>query len=247
MRKTILGREMPDQLDGIELKPFAGAFAARPSGTRAAPPVKCRLPGDAKCLPDLDAVFTKVGLKSGMTLSFHHHFRNGDMLMNQVIAAAAKRGIKDLRIAASSIFPVHAPLVEFIRSGVITRIDSDYVSGPVAEAVSSDSSPELLFSVRTAAEPAPLNAATSRSTSPSLQRLRPTLTATSMASRARRPAAPWATPSRMRTMPIRSLPSRTICSLIRSRRSPFLRNASTGSLSSRRSAIPTALFPAQPR
>ena len=48
MRKTILGREIPDQLDGIELKPFAGAFAARPSGTRAAPPVKCRLPGDAK-------------------------------------------------------------------------------------------------------------------------------------------------------------------------------------------------------
>ena len=137
MRKTILGREIPDQLDGIELKPFAGAFAARPSGTRAAPPVKCRLPGEAKCLPDLDAVFTKVGLKSGMTLSFHHHFRNGDMLMNQVIAATAKRGIKDLRIAASSIFPVHAPLVEFIRSGVITRIDSDYVSGPVAEAVSS--------------------------------------------------------------------------------------------------------------
>ena len=137
MRKTILGREIPDQLDGIELKPFAGAFAARPVGTRAAPSVKCRLPGDGKCLPDLDAVFTKVGLKSGMTLSFHHHFRNGDMLMNQVIAATAKRGIKDLRIAASSIFPVHAPLVEFIRSGVITRIDSDYVSGPVAEAVSS--------------------------------------------------------------------------------------------------------------
>ena len=185
MRKTILGREIPDQLDGIELKPFAGAFAARPSGTRAAPPVKCRLPGDAKCLPDLDAVFTKVGLKSGMTLSFHHHFRNGDMLMNQVIAATAKRGIKDLRIAASSIFPVHAPLVEFIRSGVITRIDSDYVSGPVAEAVS--------------------------------------------------PVTPL------------MLPSQIICSLIRSRRSPFLRNASTGSLSSRRSAIPTALFPAQPR
>lgn len=38
MRKTILGREIPDQLDGIELKPFAGAFAARPVGTRAAPP-----------------------------------------------------------------------------------------------------------------------------------------------------------------------------------------------------------------
>lgn len=49
MRKTILGREIPDQLDGIELKPFAGAFAARPSGTRAAPPSsadcgRCQMP-----------------------------------------------------------------------------------------------------------------------------------------------------------------------------------------------------------
>lgn len=38
MRKTILGREIPDQLDGIELKPFAGAFAARPSGRAQRPP-----------------------------------------------------------------------------------------------------------------------------------------------------------------------------------------------------------------
>lgn len=247
MRKTILGREIPDQLDGIELKPFAGAFAARPSGTRAAPPVKCRLPGDAKCLPDLDAVFTKVGLKSGMTLSFHHHFRNGDMLMNQVIAAAAKRGIKDLRIAASSIFPVHAPLVEFIRSGVITRIDSDYVSGPVAEAVSSGLLPRAAV-FRThggrarAIECGDLHIDVAFIAAPSADAYGNINGVT-----ARRPAALWATPSRMRTMPIRSLPSRTICSLIRSRRSPFLRNALTGSLSSRRSAIPTALFPAQPR
>ena len=242
MRKTILGREIPDQLDGIELKPFAGAFAARSSGTRAAPPVKCRLPGDAKCLPDLDAVFTKVGLKSGMTLSFHHHFRNGDMLMNQVIAATAKRGIKDLRIAASSIFPVHAPLVEFIRSGVITRIDSDYVSGPVAEAVSSGLLPRAAV-FRThggrarAIECGDLHIDVAFIAAPSADAYGNINGVT----------APWATPSRMRTMPIRSLPSQIICSLIRSRRSPFLRNASTGSLSSRRSAIPTALFPAQPR
>ena len=37
MRKTILGREIPDQLDGIELKPFAGAFAD-PSGRAQLPP-----------------------------------------------------------------------------------------------------------------------------------------------------------------------------------------------------------------
>ena len=44
MRKTILGREIPDQLDGIELKPFAGAFAARPSSSAdcRAMPSACR-------------------------------------------------------------------------------------------------------------------------------------------------------------------------------------------------------------
>jgi len=44
-------------------------------------------------------------LKDNMTLSFHHHFRNGDRLLLQVLATAEKLGIKGLTIAASSIFP----------------------------------------------------------------------------------------------------------------------------------------------
>ena len=44
-----------------------------------------------------------------MTLSFHHHLRNGDHVLNQVLAVAARRGLQGLRIAPRSLFAVHAP------------------------------------------------------------------------------------------------------------------------------------------
>ena len=81
-----------------------------------------------------------------MTLSFHHHLRNGDHVLNKVLEAAAGLGLRDLCIAASSLFPVHAPLVEHIRQGVVTRLDTDYMSGPVATAVLQGLLPEpVLF------------------------------------------------------------------------------------------------------
>ena len=77
-----------------------------------------------------------AGLRSGMTISFHHHLRNGDGVMNQVLDEAARMGVRDLTVQASSVFPVHAPLVGHIRSGVVTALETCYMSGPVARAVS---------------------------------------------------------------------------------------------------------------
>jgi citrate lyase subunit alpha/citrate CoA-transferase len=71
-----------------------------------------------------------------MTLSFHHHLRNGDAVVNEVLATAAKLGIKNLKVALSSVFPIHAPMVEHFKSGVVTGLDTNYMSGPVADAVS---------------------------------------------------------------------------------------------------------------
>ena len=34
------------------------------------------------------------GLRSGMTISFHHHLRNGDYVLNMVLEAIAELGIK---------------------------------------------------------------------------------------------------------------------------------------------------------
>ncbi|MCA3184689.1 MAG: citrate lyase subunit alpha, partial [Cupriavidus sp.] len=85
-----------------------------------------------RCIRDaLDA----AGVRDGSTISFHHHLRNGDAVANAVLAEAARMGLRDLTIAASSIFPVHAPWVPLIEAGVIRRIFTAYASGPVADAV----------------------------------------------------------------------------------------------------------------
>lgn len=89
-----------------------------------------------KRLASLEAAIEATGLKEGMTVSFHHHLRNGDAVLNQVIQAISSKGIKGLTVAASALFPVHAPLVEWIADGTITKIDTNYMSGPVADAVS---------------------------------------------------------------------------------------------------------------
>ncbi|ASM73803.1 MULTISPECIES: citrate lyase subunit alpha [Roseobacteraceae] len=82
-----------------------------------------------------DAIATS-GLRSGGTLSFHHHLRNGDAVLNATLQACAALGLRDLHIAPSSVFPCHAPLVDHIRTGTVTRITTAYMSGPVAEAIS---------------------------------------------------------------------------------------------------------------
>ena len=88
-----------------------------------------------KVLESLDAAFDAFGIGDGATLSFHHHLRNGDAVLNAVVEAAAQRGLRGLTIAVSSVFPVHTPLVSHIRSGVIRAIWSDYVAGPVGDAI----------------------------------------------------------------------------------------------------------------
>jgi citrate lyase subunit alpha/citrate CoA-transferase len=90
----------------------------------------------SKLLPSLDAAIDAAELKDGATISFHHHLRNGDGVLNAVLDAAARRGLRDLHIAATSIFPVHAPLVRHLREGTIGRLSASFIAGPVGEAVS---------------------------------------------------------------------------------------------------------------
>ena len=93
-------------------------------------------PSENKVLNNIEEVIEKLQLKDGMTISFHHHLRNGDYVLNIVLEAIAKKGIKDITVAASSIFPVHAPMVELMKNGTVTGIYANYISGPVAEAIS---------------------------------------------------------------------------------------------------------------
>ncbi|KAH8269130.1 hypothetical protein KR044_009446 [Drosophila immigrans] len=71
-----------------------------------------------------------------MTISFHHAFRGGDLTLNQVMETLAAMGFRNLTLASSSLTDCHAPLVEHIRHGVVSRIYTSGLRGPLADAVS---------------------------------------------------------------------------------------------------------------
>ncbi|MDK1226135.1 citrate lyase subunit alpha [Cronobacter turicensis] len=89
-----------------------------------------------KLCASLEEAVRKSGLRDGMTISFHHAFREGDRVINQVVATLAQMGFKNLTLASSSLMTCNEPLIEHIRSGVITRIYTSGMRGKLAEAVS---------------------------------------------------------------------------------------------------------------
>ena len=134
--KNAVGREIPLELPGIEkMIPFKGAFELIPQGRKEAPLLTLTPPGKNKLLKDLEAAIDAVGLKDGMTISFHHHLRNGDFILNQILEILSRRGIKDITLASTSLFPTHAGIVDHIKNGVITGMQSG-LHGKIGRAVS---------------------------------------------------------------------------------------------------------------
>jgi citrate lyase subunit alpha/citrate CoA-transferase len=91
----------------------------------------------SKLVPTLKEAIQSCGLENGMTISFHHHLRNGDYTLNMVMEEIAALGIRDLTINASSIHDVHTPLVEHMKSGVVTGLETDYIAASVGTAISA--------------------------------------------------------------------------------------------------------------
>lgn len=89
-----------------------------------------------KLCETLQQAIIQAGLKDGMTVSFHHHLRNGDYVLNLVLEEASKMGLRDLTVNASSLFDCHTPLIDHIRSGVVTGLETDYIAPAVGQAIS---------------------------------------------------------------------------------------------------------------
>jgi len=114
-----------------QIPEFAGANAHTPY--LADPTTKLH----RKRCGSLEEAIKRSGLKDGMVISFHHGFREGDKVLNQVVATLAKLGFKDLTLASSSLLNCHDPLVEHIQSGVIARIFTSGLRGKLGEAISN--------------------------------------------------------------------------------------------------------------
>jgi citrate lyase subunit alpha/citrate CoA-transferase len=144
MRMEAITDPQPTPLGLMHAAPV-GPLAILPPRTAAAEADKQLRTLQLRSLAD---AFDAFGITHGAVLSFHHHYRNGDLLINAVIEEAARRGLRDLTIAPSSLFPVHAPLAAHIQSGVISGVVTDYAKGPVADAMMSGAlrTPALLQS-----------------------------------------------------------------------------------------------------
>ena len=89
-----------------------------------------------KVAASLREAIERAGLKDGMTVSFHHHLRNGDYVLNMVMAEIARLGVKDLTVNASSLFDTHMPLLDHVSAGVVTTIQTDYMAAGLGRAIS---------------------------------------------------------------------------------------------------------------
>jgi len=86
---------------------------------------------------NIDELLDALDLKDGMCVSFHHHLRNGDAILNVVMKKLHEHGLKRLHLMASALFPVHAPILPLIEEGTIETITTNYMNGPIAEHISA--------------------------------------------------------------------------------------------------------------
>ena len=132
------GRFIPEEIPGLgRVRPYEGPFAYQPQGRLRGPKIPVNMPKSEKLLASIDQAIEACGLRDGMTISFHHHFRNGDAVLNMVVAAIARKGIKDLTIAASSLTNAHEAILPYIREGVITAVETSGTRGQLGELFTS--------------------------------------------------------------------------------------------------------------
>lgn len=129
------GRLVPTEVNGKPQVAYMGVGKFRPTGQKAAPPIAtcADYPADGnKLVPTLRDALLRCGLRDGMTISTHHHFRDGDLLAVQIFDIAHEVGIKNLVWFPSASFPCHAPLIKYLEDGTIHHIEGS-MNGPLGK------------------------------------------------------------------------------------------------------------------
>ncbi|MBN2893375.1 MAG: citrate lyase subunit alpha [Bacteroidales bacterium] len=139
--KNAINREIPDFIKGIgKIEPYSGAWTKLKKGwmdeITIPPPNKAKLPHQTKLTATLEEAIKKTNPHDGMTVSFHHHLRNGDLILVAAINILAKLGIKNIMLASSSLNESHSSIMKYLHDGTITRIWTSGLRGDMGQAVS---------------------------------------------------------------------------------------------------------------
>lgn len=138
MIKNSLGRELPAQIGDYVVRPYQTAQGVPPSTgpvvTRRT--AEHRQRGEEKLQPTLADAIRAAGLADGMTISFHHSFREGDLAVGQVLAAIRSLGIKNLRFAPSAVVNLkNFSLAEYVQDGTITGVEASGIRGELGDGI----------------------------------------------------------------------------------------------------------------
>ena len=135
-----VGRNIPEEVMAATGRDvFRGSYVNdNKEYIKAAPKVRglCD-PKRSKLIGSIHEAIVKCGVRDGMTLSFHHHFREGDYVLNTVMQEIHDMGIRDLTLCASSLGKANDAILPFIEDGTITSIYSSGVRGKIGEAISN--------------------------------------------------------------------------------------------------------------
>ncbi len=133
--KNAAGRLVPDEVNGQKQIPFKGVNKYKPTGNKAKPAIKSCIdfpPDGNKVVKNLKEALKKAGIKDGMTVSTHHHLRNGDVLTNILFDTIHAMGVKNIRWFPSASFPVHEHLIKYLEDGTIHHIEGS-MNGPLGK------------------------------------------------------------------------------------------------------------------
>ena len=134
-----VGREIPDEILRMTGKePFQGnSYKEGVPFRRYAPIIRPVMDNTHnKMVKDIHEALVKCKAHNGMTISFHHHFREGDLVVCMVMEEIHKMGLKNITLAATSLGKAHDALVPMIEDGTITSIQASGVRGKIGEAIS---------------------------------------------------------------------------------------------------------------
>ena len=175
-----VGREIPEEiLERTGKEVFQGNnYKDGKAFQKASPKVTPVMRNDHdKMVKDIHEALVKCNAHDGMTVSFHHHFREGDLVVCMVMEEIHKMGFKNITLSASSLGKAHDALVPMIEDGTIVNIESSGVRGKIGDAISHGKL-KGLATMRSHGVSAPLRPARPMWTSPSSAHPPATSTAT---------------------------------------------------------------------
>ncbi len=138
--KNAVGREIPEELLAGGKEVYQGKYYMDGKTFHKAGPrvYRAEKPQASKVLASIREACEKCGAHDGMTVSFHHAFRNGDYVTSMVVKVLVEEmGLKDLTVATTSLGSAQDLLADYIEEGKIIGIQSSGVRGRIGEVISA--------------------------------------------------------------------------------------------------------------